>query len=301
MRWGLCCQFLDAPIKFRTATHRYCSALESGERQRYLSAIVLANAEALLSAIRQCASLGIGAFRVTSGLLPLATHPLSGYRVEGLPDAGSILDLFGHAKSEAKSRDVRLSFHPDQFVVLNSASPGVVTSSIGELEHQARVAELIGAEALTLHAGSTAGGVEVALGRLEAAISSLSSSARKLLALENDDRSFSPEDLLPFCERVGVPFVYDVHHHRCKSDSMTVREATERAEATWRGREPWMHISSPREGWEAANPRAHSDFIDPRDVPTEWKGRRVTIDVEAKQKERAVLKVMRDTGGDWPQ
>jgi UV DNA damage endonuclease len=89
-----------------------------------------------------------------------------------------------------------------------------------------------------------------------------------------------------------VPLVYDAHHHRCHGDGLSVEEATELAAATWGEREPWAHISSPREGWGAANPRPHADYIDPADFPGAWIGRRMTVDVEAKAKERAVIKLM---------
>jgi UV DNA damage endonuclease len=39
----------------------------------------------------------------------------------------------------------------------------------------------------------------------------------------------------------------------------------------------------------ARNPRPHADYIDPTDFPEEWLDRRMTVDVEAKAKERAVL------------
>ena len=169
-------------------------------------------------------------------------------------------------------------------------------SSLGEMAHQARIANLIGAEALTLHAGGAVGGPTVALARLEKSLDRLTDSARELLALENDDRSFSPADLIPFCENLGIPFVYDIHHHRCKTDDMSVAEASERCAGTWKGREPWMHISSPRDGWDSTNPRSHAEFIDRMDVPEEWMGKRVTVDVEAKSKERAVLALMAGMG-----
>jgi len=102
------------------------------------------------------------------------------------------------------------------------------------------------------------------------------------------------------CERMGVPLVYDVHHHRCHPDGLSVAEATERALATWRGREGYMHISSPRDGWASSNPRPHAAYVDPTDVPDSWLrlGRRVTVDVEAKDKERAVVQIMRQLAGD---
>jgi UV DNA damage endonuclease len=298
-RWGLCCQFLDSPIRFRQATHRYCATLTAPERDAYLSDIVLSNSRALQEAIIRCSELGIGAFRITSQFMPLATHPASGYSFEDLDEWDEIQASLAQARSLSQKHDIRLSFHPDQFVVLNSETDRVVKSSVQEMEHQAAVAGLVGAQALTLHAGGSAGGKEASLERLERGVDALAESARRLLALENDDRSFSPADLLPFCERAGIPFIYDVHHHRCKPDGLSVAEVTARAAATWKTREPWMHISSPKNGWTSSNPRLHADFIDPGDVPHEWRGMAMTIDVEAKEKERAVIAIAEAMQESW--
>ena len=289
IRWGLCCQFLDSPIRFRSATHRYVASLQPDVGRAYLTSIARDNAAALGAAVRRCAELGIGAFRINSQILPLATHPVSGYRLEDLDDDGSIAAAFLEAGALARAADVRLSFHPDQFVVLNSEQERVVASSVTEMEAQARVAELIGADVLTLHAGGAAGGIPAALERLERGIARLPEPARARLALENDDRSFTPSMLLPLCERLGVPLVYDVHHHRCNPDSLDVEEASRRAAATWKGREPYFHVSSPRAGFDGGDLRPHADYVNPGDVPEVWRTMRLTVDVEAKAKERAVL------------
>jgi UV DNA damage endonuclease len=178
--------------------------------------------------------------------------------------------------------------------VLNSEREAVVAAAVRELEYQASMAELVGADVLCLHAGGATGGIEAALDRFARGLDRLSPAARSRVAVENDDRLFAVRDLLPLCERTGVPLVYDVHHHRCHPDGLSADEATDRAAATWRGREPYTHLSSPRDGWGAANPRPHAAFVDPADVPTSWLGRRLTVDVEAKDKERAVLQLMRD-------
>jgi UV DNA damage endonuclease len=293
LRWGLCCQFLDAPIKFRTATHRYVASLQSRVAPRYLAEIAAHNADALAAAIEQCHEVGIGAFRVNSQVLPLATHPVTGYNLERLDPTGAIAGAFEWAGALARAYDVRLSLHPDQFVVLNSEREPVVESAVQELEHQAMIAEMIGADVIVLHAGGAAGGVEPALERLERGLPRLSARARERLALENDDRSFTPRSLLPLCQRAGVPLVYDVHHHRCLPDGLSIEEATELAVGTWQGREPYAHLSSPKGGWTATNVRAHADYIDPMDFPDLWRSRTMTIDVEAKAKERAVLAIKR--------
>jgi len=114
----------------------------------------------------------------------------------------------------------------------------------------------------------------------------------KWIALGNDDGVYTVEDLLPTCERLEVPLIYDVHHHRCNPDRLSVGEATDLAAATWGTREPWAHISSPATGWdEAGDPRPHADAIALSDVPDEWRDRTMTVDVEAKHKEKAVLRL----------
>jgi UV DNA damage endonuclease len=289
IRWGLCCQFLDAPITFRMATHAYAGGLETEIRRTYLADIAAHNADALAAAIERCHELGIGAFRVNSQVLPLATHPVTGYNLERLDPSGAIAGAFEWAGALARAYDVRLSLHPDQFVVLNSEREQVVRSAAQELEHQATIAEMIGADVIVLHAGGAAGGTDAALERLERGLPLLSTRVLDRLALENDDRSFTPRSLVPLCQRSGLPLVYDVHHHRCLADGLSVEEATELAFATWGDREPYAHLSSPKGGWTGPNIRAHADYIDPADFPDEWVGRTMTIDVEAKAKERAVL------------
>lgn len=291
VRWGLCCQFLDAPIHFRTATHKYVATLGADAGRAYLTAIARDNAQALTDAMRQCAALGIGAFRINSQILPLATHPVSGYTLPDLDEDGSIASAFREAGALARSHDVRLSFHPDQFVVLNSERADVVLSSLREMELQGSIASLVGADVLTLHAGSAAGGVPEALVRLERGIEQLAPEPRARLALENDDRRYPPESLLPLCERLGIPMVYDVHHHRCNPDALDVSRATELAAATWGAREPHFHISSPRAGWGDGDMRPHADYIIPEDFPDAWRDRALTVDVEAKAKERAVIAI----------
>src|SRR4051812_43839729 len=94
LRWGLCCQFLDAPIGFRTATHGYVSRLDSRVAREYLAEIAAHNADVLAAAVERCHELGIGAFRVNSQVLPLATHPITGYTLERLDSTGAIAGAF---------------------------------------------------------------------------------------------------------------------------------------------------------------------------------------------------------------
>nr|WP_320191784.1 hypothetical protein [uncultured Desulfobacter sp.] len=87
--------------------------------------------------------------------------------------------------------------------------------------------------------------------------------------------------------------VYDVHHHRCLGDELSIQCATEQSISTW-NREPLFHISSPKDGWESTNPKKHHDFIDIKDLPREWQTLNITVEVEAKAKEMAIKKLIKE-------
>jgi UV DNA damage endonuclease len=292
LRLGLCCQFAREPIKFRTTTATALLKLSRTERLRRLSDLCFANAEALLASLRYCAAHGIGAFRINSQILPIRTHPDAGYAVTELPDAAGISQAFRDGGAFARAHGLRLSFHPDQFVVLNSPNPVTLSRSLAELDYQAEVSEWVGADTINLHGGGAYGDKPAALRALVQNIERLPATVRSRLTLENDDKVFTPRDLLPVCDATKTPLVYDVHHHRCLADGLSVEEATERATATWHGREPLFHLSSPLEGWDGPKPERHHDYIDPSDFPAEWKRRALTVEVEAKAKELAVLKLL---------
>jgi UV DNA damage endonuclease len=290
MRLGLCCTFASEPIRFRTATARSLTTLDVVERAVRLRAIAVDNAKALRSAIDYCAQHRIGCFRVNSQILPLRTHPKLGYEADSL--AEEVVAAFRACKRLAHKAGIRITFHPDQFVVLSSHDPRVVASSLEEIEHQAEVAEWIGADVINVHGGGGYGDKPAALRRLVDVVQRLSDRARKRLTLENDDRTYTPSDLLPVCEKLGLPLVYDVHHHRCNGDGLDVETVTDLAASTW-DREPLFHVSSPRGGWRGESPRSHADYIDLEDFPGCWESMDLTVEVEAKAKELAVRELAR--------
>lgn len=299
LRFGLCCIFVEKPIRFRTTTAKALLALSPEQRLEKLGELCLFNLQSLLQALHCAHELGIGAFRILSPLFPRYTHPEAGYTLEMLPNREALLQAMKTVRAFARRHDIRLSFHPDQFVVLNSPREEVVLKSIAELEYQAWLAEQLGAEAINIHVGGVYGDKKAGVERFVCAFPKLSARCRKRLTLENDDVSYAPADVAPLCERLNIPFVYDVHHHRCLPDGLSIEEATALCVASWacRNREPWFHISSPKHGWSGSDPRPHADFIDPVDMPDGWRlVERATLDVEAKAEEKAVLKLMEE----WP-
>jgi UV DNA damage endonuclease len=293
LRLGLCCMFVREAIKFRNTTATAMLRLPKRERLARLAELCLANADALLAALGYCTANGIGAFRVNSQILPIKTHPTAGYAVEELPASSVIIARYRECGAFAREHGLRLSFHPDQFVVLNSPNASTLEHSFAELDYQAEVAEWIGADTLNIHGGGAYGDKPSSLRALCTNIERLPQRVRSRLTLENDEKVYTPNDLLPVCMETSVPLVYDVHHHRCLPDSLSIEEATSAAAATW-DREPLFHISSPRDTWQGARPERHHDYIDAADFPDAWRTLSLTIEVEAKAKELAVLRLRDD-------
>ncbi|MCX6997453.1 MAG: UV DNA damage repair endonuclease UvsE [Kiritimatiellaeota bacterium] len=287
IRLGLCCLFLKEPIRFRTTTARAMMRLDRATALEKTASLCLHNGRALLQALKYCVTHGIGDFRVNSQILPLRTHPQTGYRVSDLPGAQQIIAAFRQCGRFAQDNALRLTFHPDQFIILSSPHSTVTESSLAELDYQAEVAEWVNADVINIHGGGAYGDKHAALARLRKALQKIPDRIRRRLTLENDERVYTPRDLLAFCRSEGVPLVYDVHHHRCLPDGYSVSQATDLAVATW-NREPLLHVSSPKDGWRKPRPSRHHDYINPRDFPPEWMHRDFTVEVEAKAKELAV-------------
>lgn len=290
-RWGLCCIFRREPIKFARTTASFLQKKPRQEQLRRLAEICTRNAEALQQALAFCRENGIGAFRINSQILPLKTHPQTGYGIAELPGHREIVAKFRDCGAFSRRHDLRTSFHPDQFILLSSPSAQVTRQSMADLHYHAEVAEWVAADVINIHGGGAYGDKAQALKRLAGRIGELPEAIRARLTLENDDRVYSPADLLAVCQTAGIPLVYDVHHHRCLPDGLSEAAATAMALTTW-NREPLFHVSSPLTPWGQGNPRNHHDFIDIADVPESWRGMDITIDVEAKAKELAVLQLM---------
>jgi len=293
IRLGLCCKFQAEPIAFRRTTAAALQRLPRAAALQKLDQICLDNAAALDAALHYCTRHGIGGFRVNSQILPLKTHPQAGYAVEDLPNGTKIVQRFKACGAFAAQHDVRLSFHPDQFIVLSSENAEITRRSLADLAYHAEVAAWIGADVINIHGGGGYGDKAGALARVSRNLGRLPPAVKSRLTLENDERVYTPAELLPLCRAHGVPLVYDVHHHRCKPDGMSVEQATEAALATW-DREPLFHVSSPIQGWDGPKPSLHHDYIDPADFPECWNGLEATVEVEAKAKEMAVLRLARD-------
>ena len=119
----------------------------------------------------------------------------------------------------------------------------------------------------------------------------LSANCKKRLTVENDDRAsmYSTKDLYEGVFKViGIPIVFDYHHHKFNTGGQTEQEALELAITTWDSDiTPVVHYSESKtihEGKEKESP-AHSNLVF---GPMNHYHNTIDVMVEAKHKEKAI-------------
>jgi UV DNA damage endonuclease len=190
----------------------------------------------------------IDMYRMSSDIAPYATHPDMPQFHNMVAESDAELAAFGR---RARELDIRLSFHPSQFVLLNSPDETLTTKSIWDLSSQAEMLDRmgLGPEAVLItHVGGVYGDREESRARWIEGYERCPEHVRRRLVLENDDIRFSAADVLWIHDRCGVPLVFDYQHHWCLNpDGLSVRPTLERFVRSWpEGVRPKIHFSSPR-------------------------------------------------------
>jgi UV DNA damage endonuclease len=190
----------------------------------------------------------IDMYRFSSDLAPYATHPDMPQFHNMVAESDAELAEFGR---KAREQDVRLSFHPSQFVLLNSPDPELTRKSIWDLASQAEMLDRMGAgpeAVLVTHVGGVYDDREESRARWIEGYSQCPEHVKQRLVLENDDIRFSAADVLWINERTGVRLIFDYQHFWCLNpERLEIRDTLERFLASWpTGVRPKIHFSSPR-------------------------------------------------------
>jgi len=260
----------------------------------YCSELILENLRALTKIVSWNNRNGIKVYRMSSDMFPW----MSEYELSDLPDYTKICNLLTGIGKLAMDNNQRLSFHPGQFCVLASPTEKVVVNALNELNKSAQIMDLMGlpkspAAKINIHVGGAYGDKYSALKRFCENFKRLQPSAQARLTVENDDKGnmYSVRDLFNGVYKVvGIPIVFDYHHHTFQTGDMTEKAALELAATTWpAGVKQCTHYSESKALHESnikIRPQAHSDYISNY---IDDHGLDIDIVVEAKAKELAVL------------
>ncbi|SET67373.1 UV-damage endonuclease [Oceanobacillus limi] len=263
-----------------------------------LEQIAKANLSNCLRLFKYNVANDINFYRISSKLIPLADHP----ETEDWDYMDSLKESLTELASFLKAHpQKRVDFHADHFVLLNSPKSDVLKNSVKTLRMHYRLLKGLGVlprHRCVMHVGGGYGDKEQALEQFVHNWGVIPTKLQEMIILENDDKTFSLLDTLYLCEKLGIPLVFDYHHHLANHDEPNWSNQWDRIVHTWSTSSMpiKMHISSPR---SSEKYRAHADYVDPEmflDFLNEIKGTVPKIDcmIEAKQKDDAIFRLIRD-------
>ncbi|MCM3789396.1 UV DNA damage repair endonuclease UvsE [Domibacillus indicus] len=287
MRIGYACINMSMPSKFKTCRLKTAET----EGMAKIKELALHNLNETLEIIKWNVANRIYFYRMSSNLIPLATHPVVTWEWGKDED---VLKITDEIKELAAEYDVRLSVHPGQYTLINSPNEEVVQKSILDLIHHQELLDLTGGRDMILHVGGAYGDKESAKERFAETFKQLPEAIKQTMRIENDDKIFTIHDVLDVCGETGAAACFDIHHHACNhEEDAKIDEVIQRAVDTWQHKEipPKMHISSGRDG---KTDRAHHNYI----LEDDWRyfiehlpDSSIDVMVEAKMKELAVLQI----------
>ncbi len=227
-------------------------------RLRELTAANLSGLAATLAFnVRQSVSL----YRISSKIVPFASLPAVAF--PWWEEFAVELSQLGEL---VRRHELRVSMHPGQYTALSAPDEATRAASVQDLAWHVRFLDSLGLDAthkIVTHLGGIYGDKGAALRRFAGVVAGLPESWRRRLAVENDDRLYTFDDVLWVAAETGLPAVFDWLHHRLNPGRRgDVASALADAFATWQeGRDgvPKVHFSSQQQGGRAG---AHADWIE---------------------------------------
>ena len=196
-------------------------------------------------------------YRLTSKLVPLATHDKVDFDY-----ITPLLDEYKKIGKLINDNNIRVDTHPDQYAVLNSMDSKIVKNTVEILEYHYKIMDAIGIKdkIIILHVGSSACGKKASITRFINNFNKLPDHIKKCIAVENDDKVYNIKDVLELCHKINVPMVLDYHHFICNNEKEDINDYLKEIIDTWDGKLPKMHFSSPKSKLKKEF-RSHSDYI----------------------------------------
>ena len=258
----------------------------------YASELGLQNCKDLFEIVKWNNENGFPFFRITSNLFPWSSE----YKLEDMPDYFEIGSTLANVGKYVADNNMRITSHPGPFNVLTSPHPHVVDNCINDLSTHGEVFDMMGLSRtpynkINIHIGGAYGDKESAMARFCTNFVRLPDSVKSRLTVENDDKAtmYSVRDSYDGVYKViGIPIVFDYHHHQFCTGDLTEQKALELAIKTWGDIKPVVHYSESRRDEkkdDTIRVQAHSDYVYEK---IETYGHDIDIMIEAKHKELAV-------------
>lgn len=299
IRLGLCCQNTELREK-----NIFCSRtlIRKNFTLKKVQDLALKNIKDIEKLCEWNFKNNIYIFRISSDIFPHFTD----LEIEEVKNGEYTLEFAKEALKSAgeaaKKYNQRITMHPGQYNQVGAKEGSIFEKTVKDLEMHASILDLMEMDensTICVHGGGVYGDKEKTVERWIKQFENLPQNVKRRLAIENCERCYSVNDCLTIAERCKIPLIFDNHHYECfnkvcdKKEQVILENVMERVVNTWksRGLRPLFHISEQADGERLGT---HSDYIEdlPQyylDFPSQYGD--VDIEVEAKMKEKAILKL----------
>lgn len=265
--------------------------LASYSRERFFST-VQNNLDCLQEILEWNVEKGFLFFRIGSPLIPFASHPIC--KIDWIKHFKKQLKEIGEY---IKKHKMRISMHPDQFVLINAKDKKIVHNSVKELEYHCKLLDAMGLDSsakVMIHVGGVYGDKEESIKRFIQNYKKLPAFVKNRFVIENDDRSYTLKDCLMIHKKTKIPIVFDQFHHECKNNGEPVKKAMKLAQSTWRKKDGLLivHYSDPKKNGRIGSHSEHIDLTRFKKFIQETKNIDFDIMLEIKDKEKSALKAI---------
>lgn len=277
-----------------SSTITYTNYINKNYNTSKLLEITKNNLDSLYEIIKYNVKNNFHFYRLTSKLVPLATHDKVDFDY-----ITPLLDEYKKIGKLINDNNIRVDTHPDQYAVLNSMDSKIVKNTVEILEYHYKIMDAIGIKdkIIILHVGSSACGKKASITRFINNFNKLPDHIKKCIAVENDDKVYNIKDVLELCHKINVPMVLDYHHFICNNEKEDINDYLKEIIDTWDRKLPKMHFSSPKSKLKKEF-RSHSDYINKECFIKfinilKKQDKDVDIMLEAKAKDDAVSRLVR--------
>lgn len=177
-------------------------------------------------------------FRITSDLIPFASHPVCTFDWQA-----HFKSMFHEIGQFIKKHEIRISMHPDQFTLINAEKETIFKRSQAELIYHVQVLNLLDLDKsakIQIHVGGLYNNRLASLRRFIRRYHQLDERLKKHLVIENDEYNFSLQDCMNIHQETGIPVLFDVFHHSIYHHKEPLHDALGIIEKTWKGHGPMM-------------------------------------------------------------
>lgn len=277
-----------------SSTITYTNYINKNYNTSKLLEITKNNLDSLYEIIKYNVKNNFHFYRLTSKLVPLATHDKVDFDY-----ITPLLDEYKKIGKLINDNNIRVDTHPDQYAVLNSMDSKIVKNTVEILEYHYKIMDALGIKdkIIILHAGSSACGKKASITRFINNFNKLPDHIKKCIAVENDDKVYNIKDVLELCHKINVPMVLDYHHFICNNEKEDINDYLKEIIDTWDGKLPKMHFSSPKSKLKKEF-RSHSDYINKECFIKfinilKKQDKDIDIMLEAKAKDDAISRLVR--------